>query len=57
MEKYTVPRLHLENGSATAVIMDIISMDHHIGEYVNLTVPGVETNLPVKVSVSLSGIT
>ena len=49
-------RLHLEILSATAVMWDIFSMDHH-GEYVNLMVTGVEANLPVKVSTTLNGIT
>ena len=37
-----------ENGSATAVLWNIFSMDHH-GEHVNQMVPGVEVNLLVKV--------
>ena len=48
--------LHWEKGSATAVMRDIFSMDHH-GEHVNLMVPGVDSNLPVKVSTTLNGIT
>ena len=48
--------LRLDYGSATAVIRDIFSMDHH-GEHVNLMVPGVDSNLPVKVSTTLNGIT
>ena len=56
MEKYVFMSLHLEEGSATAVMRGIFSMDHH-GEHVNLMVPGVDSNLPVKVSTTLSGIT
>ena len=49
MEQYVFLRLHLENGPTTGVMWDIFSMDHH-GEHVNLMVPGVDSNLPVKVS-------
>ena len=56
MEQYMVLGIHLEKESATAVMWDIFSMDHH-GEHVNLMVPGVDSNLPVKVSTTLNGIT
>ena len=56
MEQCMFPRLHLEKGSATAVMRDIFSKDCQ-GEHVNLMVPGVGTNLPVKVSTTLNGIT
>ena len=56
MEEYVFLGLHLEKVSTTAVIRDIFSMDHQ-GEYVNLMVPGVDSNLPVKVSTTLNGIT
>ena len=57
MEQYMFMRAHLENQSATAVMWDMFSMDH-IGEHVNHMVPGVDSNLPVKVSTSiLNGIT
>ena len=55
MEQYIFMSLHSGNGSATAVMWDIFSMDRH-QEHVNLMVPGVETNLPVKVSTDLKGI-
>ena len=48
MEEYVLLSPHLEKGSATAVMWDIFSKDHH-GEDVNLMVPGVDSNLPVKV--------
>ena len=57
MEQYMFLSLHLKKkGSTTAVMRDIFSMDHH-GEHVNLMVPGVDSNLPVKVSTTLNGIT
>ena len=56
MEEYVFLGIHIANGSTTAVMRDIFSMDHH-GEYVNLMVPGVDSNLPVKVSTTVNGIT
>ena len=56
MEQYMVLNIHTANGSATGVMWDMFSMDHY-REYVNPMVPGVETNLPVKVSTTLNGIT
>ena len=56
MEQYMFLGIHIANGSTTGVMRDIFSMDHH-GEYVNLMVSGVETNLPVKVRNTLNGIT
>ena len=56
MEQYVFLGIHIANGSATAVMWDIFSMDHYT-EYVNLMVSGVETNLPVKVRNTLNGIT
>ena len=56
MEQYMFLGLHLEKVSATGVMWGIFSMDHH-GEHVNLMVPGVDSNLPVKVSTNLNGIT
>ena len=55
MEQYMVLSIHTANGSTTGVMRDIFSMDHH-REYVNLMVPGVDSNLPVKVSTTLNGI-
>ena len=57
MEQYLFMGLHLEKGSTTTVMWDIFSMDHHGEERVNLMVPGVDSNLPVKVSTTLNGIT
>ena len=54
--QYMFLGLHLEKGSASGVMWDIFSMDHH-GEHVNLMVPGVGTSLPVKVRNTLNGIT
>ena len=48
--------IQMERGSATAVMRDIFSMDHH-GEHVKLMVPGVDSNLPMKVSTTFNGIT
>ena len=56
MEEYMFLGIHLEKVSTTGVIRDIFSMDHH-REYVNLMVPGVDSNLPVKVSTTLNRIT
>ena len=56
MEEYVFLGLHWEKGSATAVMRGIFSMDHR-GEHVNLMAPGVDSNLPVKVSTTLNGIT
>ena len=56
MEQCMFMSFHMEKVPTTAVMWDIFSMDHH-GEHVNLMVPGVETNLPVKVSTTLNGIT
>ena len=56
MEQYMFLGILIANGSATAVMWDIFSMDHH-GEHVKLIVPGVDSNLPVKVSTTLNGIT
>ena len=56
MEQYMLPRLQLEKVSATGVMWDIFSMDH-IGEHVSLMVPGVDSNLPVKVITTLNRIT
>ena len=56
MEQYIFLGIHMETRSVTAVMRDIFSMDHH-GEYVNLVVPGVDSNLPVKVSTTLNEIT
>ena len=56
MEQYVFLRLHLEKGSATAVMRDIFSMDRH-REHANLMAPGVDSNRPVKVSTTLNEIT
>ena len=56
MEQYMLMGLHLDKVSTTGVMRDILSMDHH-GEHVNLMVPGVDSNLPVKVSTTFNGIT
>ena len=56
MEQYMVLGIHLEKVSATGVMWGIFSKDH-IREHVNLMVPGVDSNLPVKVSTALNGIT
>ena len=55
MEQYLHMGLHLEEVSATGVMGDISSKDHH-REHVNLMVPGVGMNLPVKVSTTLNDI-
>ena len=47
---------YMKKVSATNVMWGILSMDH-IGEHVSLMVPGVDSNLPVKVSTTLNGIT
>ena len=56
MEEYAFLGLHLKEAFTTAAIWDIFSKDHY-GEHVNLMVPGVDSNLPVKVSTTLNGIT
>ena len=56
MEEYKFLGIHFDTRSTTAVMWDIFSKDHH-GEHVNLMVPGVDSNLPVKVSTTLNGIT
>ena len=56
MEEYVFLGIHLEKGSTTAVMRVIFSMGHH-GEHANLMVTGVDSNLPVKVSTTLNGIT
>ena len=45
-----------QKGFTTAVMRDTFGMGHH-GENVNLMVPGVDSNLPVKVSTTSNGIT
>ena len=54
--QYMNMSIHTTYGSATGVMWDISAMDH-IGEDVNLMVPGVDSNLPVKVSTTLNRIT
>ena len=56
MEQYVFMGLHSGKLSATGVMWGIFSMDH-IREHVNLMVPGVDSNLPVKVSTTFNGIT
>ena len=45
----------MEKVLATGVMWDIFSMDH-LGELVNLMVPGVDSNLPVNVSATFNEI-
>ena len=56
MEQYVFMSIHMQNRSATTVMRDILSMDHH-GEHVNLMVPGVDSTLLVEVSTILIEIT
>ena len=56
VEQYMFMSLYFKKVSATAVMRDILSMDHH-REHVNLMVSGVDSNLPAKVSTTLNGIT
>ena len=55
--QYIRSGLHLpmEKVLATGVMWDIFSMDH-LGEHVNLMVPGVDSNLPVNVSATFNEI-
>ena len=56
MEEYVFLGLHLKEAFTTAAMWDTFSKDRY-GENVNLMVSGVDSNLPVKVSTTLTGIT